>query len=204
MRQILCFLLVTVTLALFTSPVVQAQSASNNASSDGATSPAREFWNTLTAHCGKAYEGRLADGIDQPDFEGKRLVMHVRYCDATTIQIPFFVGDDRSRTWVLTYDEVADRIKLKHDHRHEDGTPDAVTQYGGTSTNAGFPHLQFFPADEETAKLIDYASANVWWITIDDKEFSYNLRRLGTERLVTVVFDLTKSVTPPPTPWGWD
>jgi hypothetical protein len=204
MRQILLFLLANFSLGLLTSTTIQAQTASSKASSEVVSSPAREFWKRLTAHCGKAYEGRLADGINQPDFEGKRLVMHVRYCDATTIQIPFFVGDDRSRTWVLTYDEATDRIKLKHDHRHEDGTPDQVTQYGGTSSNAGFPHLQFFPADEETAKLIDYASANVWWITVDEKEFSYNLRRLGTERLVTVIFDLTKNVTPPPTPWGWE
>src|SRR5690606_37918767 len=104
MRQILLFLLANFSLGLLTSTTIQAQTASSKASSEVVSSPAREFWKRLTAHCAKAYEGRSADGINQPDFEGKRLVMHVRYCDATTIQIPFFVGDDRSRTWVLTYD----------------------------------------------------------------------------------------------------
>lgn len=168
------------------------------------TGNARQFWENLKKHCGKAYEGRLADGVSQPDFEGQRLIMHVRACDENTIRIPFFVGEDRSRTWVLTYDKDNNRITLKHDHRHEDGSEDEVTQYGGTSTNEGFAHLQFFPADPETARRIDYASANVWWITLDDDHYTYNLRRLGTERLFTVIFDLNNPVKAPPAPWGWE
>lgn len=166
-------------------------------------SNARQFWNNLKQHDGNAYEGRLADGMDHPDFDGKRLVMHVRACEGDTIRIPFVVGEDLSRTWVLIYHADRDRITLKHDHRHADGSEDEVTQYGGTSTNEGFAHLQFFPADSETAERIDYASANVWWITLDDDQYTYNLRRLGTERLVTVIFDLKNPVEPPPAPWGW-
>lgn len=167
-------------------------------------SNALQFWENLKAHCGKAYEGRLAEGVSQPDFEGQRLVMHVRACEEDRIRIPFFVGEDRSRTWVLTYDREKDRITLKHDHRHEDGSEDEVTQYGGTASNSGFAHLQFFPADPETAERIDYASANVWWITLDEDTYTYNLRRLGTERLFTVIFDLRNPVEAPPAPWGWE
>ncbi len=163
--------------------------------------PAAEFWNTLKAHCGNAYEGRLADGIAPGDFGGQRLVMHVRSCDENTIRIPFFVGEDKSRTWVLTYRD--GRITLKHDHRHEDGSEDEVTQYGGTATNGGFDQLQVFPADVETAERIPYASANVWWISLDDQSFTYNLRRVGTDRLFTVIFDLTTPVATPDAPWGW-
>ncbi|MFV8345259.1 hypothetical protein [Flavobacterium sp. ZB4P13] len=127
--------------------------------------------------------------------------MHVRNCDEKTIRIPFFVGDDKSRTWVLTSKN--DRIQLKHDHRHEDGSEDKVTQYGGTTSNSGSSTLQFFPADQETCNLIPNASANVWWITLDETSFTYNLRRIGSDRLFTVKFDITKVVPTPSAPWGW-
>jgi hypothetical protein len=164
-------------------------------------SGAQQFWETLKTHCGKSFEGQITEGPANDDFRGKRLVMHVRNCDENTIRIPFFVGDDKSRTWVLTYEK--DRITLKHDHRHEDGTEDKVTQYGGTTPNSGLPGIQIFPADQQTCDLIAYASNNVWWITIDETSFTYNLRRIGSDRLFSVKFDLTKTVENPSAPWGW-
>jgi hypothetical protein len=135
--------------------------------------------------------------------------MHVRSCETDRIRIPFFVGENRSRTWVLT--RKGDRIELKHDHRHQNGKPDAVTMYGGTTTNTGMAIRQFFPADEDTVKVVPApannapsAAANVWWIDLVPGElFSYNLRRLGGERLFTVKFDITKEVKAPVAPWGW-
>jgi hypothetical protein len=111
------------------------------------------------------------------------------------------VGENRSRTWVLTLKDSL--ITLKHDHRHENGSPDKVTFYGGTAGNSGSPTLQVFPADEETRKRIPAAFSNVWWISIDDQFFTYNLRRIGTDRLFTVRFDLRTPVPVPPAPWGW-
>ena len=75
--------------------------------------------------------------------------------------------------------------------------------YGGTSTNIGLPTIQFFPADQETADLIPYASMNVWWITLNETSFTYNLKRIGTDRLFSIEFDLTKTVETPSTHWGW-
>ena len=158
-----------------------------------------QFWKNLESHCGKAYEGRLISGGSE-DFSGKKLVMHVRSCEGNNIRIPFFVGEDKSRTWVLTMQD--NRIQLKHDHRQEDGSEDDITQYGGTSTNTGLSHVQIFPADQETSELIPYASTNVWWITLDDTTFSYNLKRIGSDRLFSVEFDLTKEVETPSAPWG--
>src|SRR5690606_18047809 len=112
----------------------------------------RQFWDTLKSHCGKDYEHKLVPHVTNDDLSEKKLTIYVRTCDDGTITIPFYVGEDRSRTWVLTFEN--DRIKLKHDHRHEDGTEDTITQYGGTNTNSGLPGLQFFPADSETAELI--------------------------------------------------
>ena len=92
------------------------------------------FWAELQKLCGKAYAGAVAAApVDDTTFKDKELVMHVRACEKNRVRIPFFVGADKSRTWVLT--KKKDQILLKHDHRHEDGTPDKVTMYGGWTTN---------------------------------------------------------------------
>ncbi|MCK0159552.1 hypothetical protein [Allomuricauda sp. F6463D] len=166
------------------------------------TSPSEKFWNTLQSHCGKAYEGSLVLPEGDEAFSGKKLVMHVRACDTDEIKIPFYVGDDKSRTWVLTMNEGI--ITLKHDHRHEDGTEDDVNLYGGTASNEGKPEIQFFPADVHTQKIIPGAATNVWWITIDESTFTYNLKRLGTDRIFKVAMDLTKPIATPDAPWGWE
>ncbi len=160
------------------------------------------FWSKLKLHCGNAYEGIITEGADNPAFKDKKLIMHVKSCEQDRIRIPFFVGEDKSRTWVLKYEN--QRILLKHDHRHEDGSEDKVTQYGGWTANDGLPEIQVFPADQETAALIPLAATNVWWITINKDFFTYNLKRIGTDRLFTVKFDLSKPLPEKPaSPWGW-
>jgi hypothetical protein len=62
---------------------------------------------------------------------------------------------------------------------------------------------QYHFSAQFTADLIGYASTNVWWITLDEKSFSYNLRRIGSERVFTVTFDLLKPIATPEAPWGW-
>jgi hypothetical protein len=161
------------------------------------------FWNSLKKLCGKAYAGevRLAPENDTT-FKDKKLVMHVRACTENEIRIPLVVGEDRSRTWVLT--KTGNFIRLKHDHRHEDGKPDAVTNYGGTAASSGSATMQIFPADEETAKLLPAAVSNVWWIDLTGEHFTYNLRRLGSDRAYSLRFDLTKETEAPEAPWGWE
>lgn len=96
-----------------------------------------------------------------------------------------------------------DRIELKHDHRHEDGSPDEVTLYGGTTTNTGTAGAQYFPADQHTRELIESAFSNVWTMRIEPGErFTYGLWRLGTPRVFRIDFDLGEAVEPPPSPWG--
>lgn len=161
------------------------------------------FWESLAGHCGKSYTGIVTTPISENDpFAGKKLVMYLVDCGDGFIHIPFFVGDDKSRTWVLTMQHGL--IKLKHDHRHEDGSPDKVTQYGGIASNTGSAGIQFFPADQETADLIPASATNVWWITLDELSFTYNLRRMGTDRFFSVKFDLTKEVESPGPAWGWE
>lgn len=158
------------------------------------------FWNTLLEHCGKAYQGNLQAEPAPDDFEGMELKMYVMSCEKNTIKIPFYVGEDRSRTWVLT--KTDNGILLKHDHRLEDGSDDEITMYGGQTSNSGSAEVQYFPADQETTDMLPDASANLWWIGIDEKQFSYNLRRVTTPNLFSVVFDLENPIAIPKKPWG--
>lgn len=164
-------------------------------------SPSETFWNTLKSHCGKAYEGRLVLPEDDENFGGKKLVMHLKACNDNEIKIPFYVGEDKSRTWILTMND--NILTLKHDHRHKDGTEESVNFYGGTSSNVGKAGIQVFPADIYTQKMIPDAATNVWWITIDETTYTYNLQRLGNDRIFKVVMDLTKPIAIPEAPWGW-
>jgi len=161
------------------------------------------FWKELNLLCGKSFEGNIIAGsANDTTFAEKKLIMHVRKCSENEIKIPFFVGEDRSRTWILTRTEQG--IILKHDHRHNDGTPDKVTMYGGHTSNYGSKIRQVFPADKETAVMLPAAIGNVWWIDIIPGEsYIYNLRRVNTNRLFSISFDLKTSIENPGPPWGW-
>lgn len=170
-----------------------------------APAPADAFLAYLRVLCGKAYAGRVVS-TDAADVEMARqpLVMHVRECGTDALRIPFHVGADRSRTWVLS--RTASGLRLKHDHRHEDGTPDAMTMYGGDTIAAGTALRQEFPADAESRELFvregrAVAVDNVWSMKIvPGATFAYELQR--PERHFRVEFDLTQPVPVPPAPWG--
>ena len=171
-----------------------------------ATTPQDRFFARLSALCGKAFEGRVASPAVEADrdFAGKRLVMHVRDCSRDEIRIPFHVGDDRSRTWVVT--RTASGLRLKHDHRHEDGSEDALSQYGGDTVAAGTAERQEFPADAFSKDLFvrenrAVSVPNVWAMEVHPADMvAYELRRPG--RFFRVEFDLTRPVAAPPPPWG--
>jgi len=166
--------------------------------------PSQElFWKALQQICGNSYEGSVASApANDTTFKNKKLLMQVRSCSEDRIRIPFVVGDDLSRTWVFTNSNTG--LLLKHDHRHSDGSSDSITMYGGNTTNSGTATVQFFPADQETTDLLPAAAGNVWWVEmVPGKHFIYNLRRMGSDRLFSIRFDLTKPVIAPPAPWGW-
>jgi hypothetical protein len=172
---------------------------------DTAPLPAAQerFWSSLQALCGQAFEGELVERIPPDDvFTGRHLVMHVRECEPDVIRIPFHVGENRSRTWVIS--RTTDGLRLKHDHRHEDGSSEGLTWYGGDATDPGTATRQEFPADAETAGMLPPAATNVWTIDVRPGDiFAYALRREGAVNRLRVEFDLTRPVTPPPPPWGF-
>ncbi|HZI20040.1 MAG TPA: hypothetical protein VEY09_15755 [Pyrinomonadaceae bacterium] len=157
----------------------------------GADEAQRAFFDNLKKLCGQKFEGSTAFPTDDPGhpMAGKRLVMHVETCREGEVRIPFRVGEDRSRTWVLTMTDAG--LLFKHDHRHDDGTPDKVTDYGGHARPGGTPDEQHFPADEQTRKLIPEAATNVWTLRLDPakRQFVYYLERHGRPRY-RAVFDL--------------
>lgn len=173
--------------------------------------PADAFLSALAGHCGQAFAGRVIANLPTPTvpdaFEGKPLVMHVRGCEnpAQGLRVPFHVGDDHSRTWVLT--RTAAGLRLKHDHRHQDGSADAVTMYGGDSVDAGTASRQTFPVDAESVAMFQREGlaasvTNVWAMEIEPgQRFVYELARPGG-RLFRVEFDLSKPMPLPPEPWG--
>jgi hypothetical protein len=155
---------------------------------------------SLRARCGRAYEGRIVDPQPQDSVIARsRLVMHIRGC-GDTVRIPFHVGVDRSRTWVLT--RTATGLRLKHDHRHADGTEDRSTQYGG-DTKAGLTATRAeFAADSFTAALLPASAWNVWLVEVTPRRFVYQLTRTNSDRRFRIEFDLTRPVAAPPAPWG--
>lgn len=170
--------------------------------------PADLFMARLQALCGRAFAGRVvtSDPADAA-FAGERLVMHVRECRADEVRIPFHVGDDRSRTWIVT--RTTEGLRLKHDHRHADGSPDALTMYGGEAVGPGTPERQTFPADAESIALFrrtgrEVSVTNIWAMEAGPSAFAYELRRppIPGGRFFRVEFDLGQPVPAPPPPWG--
>ena len=162
-----------------------------------------EFWATLQELCGQAFPGQLIEANPSDELlTNQVLIMHVRECQEDLVRIPFHVGNDHSRTWVIS--RQADGLRLKHDHRHEDGTEDEITQYGGDSTSPGSRSRQDFPADTHTASLVPTAPDHIWTLEINaGRIFLYSLRNQITGRRVRLEFNLTEPIeTLPPAPWG--
>ena len=169
------------------------------------TEPSDMYFERLSALCGAgAFGGELVSTDEVDDgFRAEAVIMGPAVCADQTVRIPLAVGDDRSRTWVVT--RTADGVRLKHDHRHEDGSEDTLTQYGGDSAAASVQRHEF-PVDAETRALftregIEVSNQNTWAIEIrPEAQFAYEMSR--PERFFRIEFDLTAPVPAPPLPWG--
>ena len=152
----------------------------------------QHFFDKLSGLCGNSYIGeqvyRSHHGSSWAHLD---LLMHVSTCKPDSIFIPFHVGTDRSRTWLFIIED--GRLRFRHDHRHEDGTPEAETLYGGYADDHGTAFVQYFPADDYSATLIEDGGGNVWTVKIseDFSTFTYRLDRDGEKRF-QIDFDLNK------------
>ncbi len=163
-----------------------------------------QFFDQLKALCGKAFAGKtIIDNQPGAAFSGD-MVMHVRDCNDRQIQVPFVVGENRSRTWIITKTDTG--LQLQHQHKHEDGTDDVSTLYGGHTMKDGWPQAQSFPADDYSKDLFiktktPQSVGNTWHMYLYPNEsFSYRLTREGRE--FRVDFDLSKEVALPKPNWG--
>jgi hypothetical protein len=153
------------------------------------------FMANLNALCGQRFVGQVVstDAADA-DFRSKRLIMHVRDCSADEVRIPFHVGDDASRTWVIRRNSNGG-LTLKHDHRDPQGNPDGLHWYGGDTVSVGTAERQEFLVDQESIDLFNAGNAsvsttNVWAVEVHPGAvFAYELRRAN--RHFRVEFDLT-------------
>ncbi|MCF6225576.1 MAG: hypothetical protein L3J22_04635 [Xanthomonadales bacterium] len=163
------------------------------------------FFNSIKMLCGKAFSGKVSiDNVAESSFAGKKLILHVRKCTDTQLQIPFHVGDDHSRTFLIT--KTGSGLSLKHDHRHADGSSDALTMYGGHTLDAGWPQVQSFPADQYSKELfvkngIPQSNGNTWQLYVYPEQFTYRMVREGRE--FRVDFDLKNTIKTPDAPWGY-
>ncbi|WP_273242274.1 hypothetical protein [Hyphomonas atlantica corrig.] len=172
----------------------------------GQDSREAEFMHRLSQLCGQAFEGRIVSEDKEDDsWRAERVVMHVRECSDDEIRIPLHVGDDHSRTWVIHHE--GGRLALHHDHRHEDGSLDAITWYGGARDDRLSGSRMNFPADDATKALFDakgipQSKENTWAIEVRPTHtlFAYEMER--PNRFFRVEFDTSKPVATPPAPWG--
>lgn len=163
-----------------------------------ADAPQDVFFANLSALCGQTFEGRVVtDDPADDDFRSNKLIMQVRDCAPNEIGVPFAVGEDRSRRWVIT--RLGDGLRLKHDHRDPDGVIHGYHMYGGDTANAGTAVRQEFPVDQESidqfiAGGATVSTTNVWAVEVRPGDiFAYELRR-PEGRFMRVEFDLTRPV----------
>jgi len=154
--------------------------------------PVNYFFNEFSQYCGQSFVGRTIFP-DNPgkDFAGKKLIMHIAECTDTEIRVPFKVGENTSRTWIIS--RTNNGLLLKHDHRHADGTPDEITMYGGYANSQSTALMTNFEADDATAIMLPEAQTNVWTLSFNRKQnqFIYALKRHNKPRY-KAVFDISK------------
>ncbi len=152
------------------------------------------FFQRLSTLCGKSFAGKMIAGNESDaSFATADLRAHASECSAREIRIAFDVGEDRSRTWVVTRTD--DGLRLKHRHMLKDGAEDPVSQYGGDTAATGTAARQEFPVDEFSKAMFTkegraVSTTNVWAFEVEpEKAMVYELARPG--RLFRVSFDLT-------------
>ncbi len=156
------------------------------------TGAEKAFMKNLASLCGKSFQGKetyMQEGRES--WASKKFVMHVTLCEEDQVHIPFHLDEDRSRTWMFLIDD--GHLRFRHDHRHEDGTPEEQTLYGGYADGTGNAYRQHFPADEYTTELLSDTLDRQWNIVLSEdlSNFSYQLQYLG-EIVFQADFDLTK------------
>lgn len=174
-----------------TAPRQDQQEAEETTTEKTISESERAFLDNLASLCGNSYQGTevyMQEGRES--WADKNLVMHVTLCEENQVHIPFHLDEDQSRTWMFLVDN--GKLRFRHDHRHEDGTPEDQTLYGGFADGTGTDFRQHFPSDEYTIELLTDTLNRQWNVVLDQDltTFSYQLQYHG-EIVFRVDFDLT-------------
>ena len=156
-----------------------SSAASNN-------TPQDIFFTSLKTFCGQYLLGRVVSD-DEIDADWRKQVLGVGpvSCQENEIKLPLTVGVDSSRIWIITKNK--DSLTLKHDHRHDDGTPNLISHYGGTTKTIGTESRQEFPVDPFSIDLfrregLEASTSNTWaFEVIPDTSIAYELSRLAVD-----------------------
>jgi hypothetical protein len=152
------------------------------------------FLDNLSSLCGKSFRGKQTySAPGRESWAGRDFVMHVTVCETDRVHIPFHLDQDRSRTWMFLAEEKG--LRFRHDHRHEDGTPEELTMYGGYADGKGTRFSQRFPADQYTIELLEDTLGREWRVILreDLSSMTYQLHYSG-QLMFAAEFDLTRAI----------
>lgn len=167
------------------------------------TGPGDSLWQALVPYCGEAFRGELVASRDGDEgFADREVTVHLRECSDHRFLAPLRVGEDASRTWVI--ERHADGVRLRHEHRNEDGTPQTTSGYGGIARPPADSRKLEFPVDQRTLTMLPNAVGGVWTLGIENETLVYQVRREGADEVFRLEFDLGEPVSAPDAPWGWD
>lgn len=144
------------------------------------------FFDNMKTLCGQTLPGRVISEQEvDANWRASSLVVGPVSCEPDVIRLPLAVGDDTSRTWVLSRD--IGQLTFRHEHVEPDGSPSAVTQYGGEARLGGTAQRQDFPADAATKANfqengLTASLPNVWTLRLDEDGLLYALARPATEK----------------------
>ena len=164
-----------------------------------------DFLASLDPLCGNTYPGKVISTQEvDAEWRAQALTLGPVECGDKTVRMPLAVGEDTSRTWIVRIS--GSGLSLRHQHLHSDGTPDAVSLYGGFAAEGGTATRQAFPADEWTQALflendLPASVTNTWTLQIEPGEnLTYALARPATDsdpaRDFRAEFDLSNPSRP--------
>ena len=165
--------------------------------------PQETFWQSLSALCGQAFGGGVVNSNAADSLLVRAaLRIHVRQCTDSEIRIPFHVGANRSRTWVLT--RASGGLHLSHDVRMPSGRAERIAGYGGGSRGAGRADRQHFSADTASARIMPSTRGTLWTLElVAGQRLAYEVRKEGTDRYLRIEFDVARPMAQlPAAPWG--
>ena len=160
------------------------------------------FFDSIRAHCGNAFSGSVEDSSNSTAYNGRKFVLHIRDCSDSQIKMPLHIDDNSSRILVLSKTDGG--IQLQHDHRHADGSSEALTLYGGDSSADSTDKVTHFPESAESIAITKAHAPtrtypSVWSIILGADDITYQVVRPG--RTIKSKFKFADQVDHPPMAW---